>query len=85
MLKPGGRLVYSTCSLEPEEGELQIATLLRRNPDMKRVPIEAAEIGGLGECLTPEGNVRTLPTHMPNGDPRLAGLDGFFISRLQRK
>ena len=41
LLKPGGRLVYCTCSLEPEEGEAQIAALLRRNPDIARVPIAA--------------------------------------------
>jgi 16S rRNA (cytosine967-C5)-methyltransferase len=85
MLKPGGRLVYSTCSLEPEEGEQQIATLLRRNPDLKRLPISADEIGGISECVTQEGDIRTLPAHLANGDPRLAGLDGFFVARLQRK
>lgn len=85
MLKPGGRLVYCTCSLEAEEGPAQIAALLRRNPDMVRVPIDADEIGGMSQCLTSEGDVRTMPVHLPNSDPRLAGLDGFFMARLQRK
>jgi 16S rRNA (cytosine967-C5)-methyltransferase len=85
LLKPGGRLVYSTCSMEPEEGEAQIAALLRRNPDMARVPVTADEIGGLAECITAEGDVRTLPPRWPNEDPRLAGLDGFFAARLTRK
>jgi 16S rRNA (cytosine967-C5)-methyltransferase len=35
--------------------------------------------------VTPEGDLRTLPAHLANGDPRLAGLDGFFVARLQRK
>ncbi len=85
LLKPGGRLVYCTCSLEPEEGPAQIAALLRRNPDMARAPVGAAEIGGLAECLTEEGDVRTLPTALPNEESRLAGLDGFFIARLERR
>ena len=85
LLKPGGRLVYCTCSLEPEEGEAQIAALLRRNPDMARVPISADEVGGLAGCVTAEGDVRTLPSFLPNEDPRLAGLDGFFAARLVRK
>ncbi len=84
-LKPGGRIVYSTCSLEPEEGEAQIAALLRRNPDVVRAPIEAGEIGGLTECLTADGDLRTLPSHLPAEDPRFAGLDGFFASRLVRR
>ena len=85
LLKPGGTLVYCTCSLEPEEGPAQIAALLRRNPDMARAPVEAAEIGGLSDCLTPEGDVRTTPDALPNEDPRLAGLDGFFVARVTRR
>lgn len=85
LLKPGGRLVYSTCSMEPEEGEAQIAALLRRNPDMARLPVTADEVGGLTECINADGDVRTLPLMLPNEEPRLAGLDGFFASRLVRK
>jgi 16S rRNA (cytosine967-C5)-methyltransferase len=85
MLKPGGRLVYSSCAIEPEEGEAQIAALLRRNPDMARVPVTADEIGGLADCVSETGDVRILPCNMPNDDPRLSGLDGFFASRLMRK
>jgi 16S rRNA (cytosine967-C5)-methyltransferase len=85
MLRPDGRLVYCVCSLEPEEGEAQIAALLRRNPDVARVPIEAAEIGGLTQCLTPDGDLRTLPSHLPDAEPRRAGLDGFFAARLVRR
>jgi 16S rRNA (cytosine967-C5)-methyltransferase len=85
LTKPGGLIVYCTCSLEPEEGEGQIAALLRRNPDVKRVPIEAAEIGGLTECVNAVGELRTLPSHMQGASPRQSGLDGFFAARLQRK
>jgi len=85
LTKPGGIIVYCTCSLEPEEGETQIAALLRRNPDVRRVPIDASEIGGLAECLTPAGELRALPCHLQASEPRLSGLDGFFAARLQRR
>ena len=81
-LKPGGMLVYCTCSLEPEEGEQAIATLLAAEPAMHRVPIEASEVAGLTEILTAEGDLRTLPCHLPRPDPRLGGLDGFYAARL---
>ena len=85
LLAPGGRLVYCTCSLEPEEGEMQITALLRRNPDLVRLPIRPDEVGGLAECLNAEGELRTLPCHLPNETARLAGLDGFFAARLGRR
>ena len=85
LLKPGGRLVYCTCSLEPEEGEVQISALLRRNPDVVRLPIEPQEVGGMSECITDSGDLRTLPTHLWTDDARLSGLDGFFAARLERR
>ena len=85
LLRAGGCLVYCACSLEPEEGEMQIAALMRRNPDMMRSAITAQEIGGWAECLNPQGELRTLPSHLQGDDPRLAGLDGFFAARLVRR
>ena len=82
LLKPGGTLVYCTCSLEPEEGEQAIAALLAAEPAMRRAPVEAGEVAGLAEILTPEGDLRTLPCHLPHADPRLSGLDGFYAARL---
>jgi len=82
LARPGGEIVYCVCSLEPEEGEAQIAALLRRNPDVRRLPITAEEIGGLSECLTPAGDLRTLPCHLWSDNPRRSGLDGFFAARL---
>jgi 16S rRNA (cytosine967-C5)-methyltransferase len=82
LLKPGGTLIYCTCSLEPEEGEQAVATLLAAEPALRRVPIAAAEVAGLDEILNPEGDLRTLPCHLPHADPKLGGLDGFFAARL---
>jgi 16S rRNA (cytosine967-C5)-methyltransferase len=82
LLKPGGMLVYCTCSLEAEEGEQPIAALLAAEPALRRVPIDPSEVAGLGEIINADGDLRTLPCHLPNADPRLGGLDGFFAARL---
>ncbi|MDE3175347.1 MAG: RsmB/NOP family class I SAM-dependent RNA methyltransferase [Pseudomonadota bacterium] len=84
LTRKGGTIVYSTCSLEPEEGEAQIAALLRRQPDVSREPIRADEIGGLAECITPLGDLRTLPCHLQAATARQSGLDGFFAARLRK-
>ncbi|NIX75336.1 16S rRNA (cytosine(967)-C(5))-methyltransferase RsmB [Microvirga terricola] len=82
LLKPGGRLVYCTCSLEAEEGEIQAEAFLNRHPEMKREPITPDEIGGMTECLTPAGDLRTLPCHLDLPDHDRSGLDGFFAARF---
>jgi 16S rRNA (cytosine967-C5)-methyltransferase len=82
LLKPGGTLVYCTCSLEPEEGEPAISALLATESAVRRAPIEAGEVAGLSEILNQEGDLRTLPCHLPHQDPRLGGLDGFYAARL---
>jgi 16S rRNA (cytosine967-C5)-methyltransferase len=82
LLKPGGTLVYCTCSLEPEEGEQTIAALLAAESSVSRVPIDAGEVAGLTEIINPDGDLRTLPCHLPNPDPRLGGFDGFYAARL---
>jgi 16S rRNA (cytosine967-C5)-methyltransferase len=84
LVKPGGTLVYCTCSLEREEGEDQIAALLARNSGFRRDPIRAEEVGGQAEFLTAGGDLRTLPCHWPDEDARMAGLDGFYAARITR-
>jgi 16S rRNA (cytosine967-C5)-methyltransferase len=84
LVKPGGTLVYCVCSLEPEEGEQQISALLARNPDIGRKPIESSEVCGHAEFVTADGDLRTLPLHLPDSDPHWAGLDGFYAARLVR-
>jgi 16S rRNA (cytosine967-C5)-methyltransferase len=82
LLKPGGTLVYCTCSLEPEEGEHAIADLLATDSRMRRAPIDPSEVAGLAEIVIADGDLRTLPCHLPHDDPRLGGLDGFYAARL---
>jgi 16S rRNA (cytosine967-C5)-methyltransferase len=83
LLKPGGRLVYATCSLERDEGEGQIERFLARHPKMQRIAIRAEEVGGVSELVTPAGDLRCLPCHLASSDTRMAGMDGFFAARLQ--
>ena len=80
IVKPGGLLVWSTCSLEPEEGEHQIERLLAAGAPLRREPIGADEVGGLAEILSDAGDVRSLPCH----GAAFGGLDGFHIARLRR-
>lgn len=81
MLKPGGRLVYCTCSLEPEEGEAQVEAFLKRTPEAIRLPVGAGELPGLADAITADGDVRTRPDMWANE----GGLDGFYIARLIRR
>ena len=80
MVKPGGMLLYCTCSLEPEEGPDRIGRLLARGAPLARVPIRVEDVAGLEGLLTPEGDLRTLPIHLPE----LGGMDGFYAARLRR-
>lgn len=85
LVKPGGRIVYCTCSLEPEEGEAQVAAFLRRNPDFRRAPVEAGEGGVMAQFINADGDLRTLPHFLPHDEPRLSGIDGFYAARLLRQ
>jgi 16S rRNA (cytosine967-C5)-methyltransferase len=80
MLAPGGVLVYAVCSLEPEESEAQIASLLARNNMVRPVPLKQDEVPGTATFITKDGFLRTTPAHWPEH----GGLDGFFAARLVR-
>jgi 16S rRNA (cytosine967-C5)-methyltransferase len=84
LTKPGGVLVYCSCSLEPEEGIEIVHDLLSHTPNLVRRPISADEVHSHSEWLTADGDLRTLPCHLPDPDSRMAGLDGFYAARLQR-
>jgi len=77
-VRPGGRLVYCVCSLEPEEGEAQVEAFLQARSDFRIDPILAGEGGAPTASLTREGTLRILPPH------RLGGTDGFFVARMTR-
>jgi 16S rRNA (cytosine967-C5)-methyltransferase len=75
-VKPGGRLVYCVCSLEPEEGEQQVEGFLKRHPDFRLQPIAAGEGGAPAASITANGCLRLLPFHLDGGG------DGFFAARF---
>jgi 16S rRNA (cytosine967-C5)-methyltransferase len=77
-LKPGGRLVFCTCSLLPEEGEAQLAAALARHPGLSvvRPDLTGIEPG----WITPEGGLRLRPDYWADR----GGMDGFFMVCLQQ-
>lgn len=76
-VKPGGTLIYATCSLEQAEGEEQVSTFFDLHPGWTVEPARADE---LPEAVAPDGNgfIRTLPDILADA----GGLDGFFVARL---
>jgi len=82
LLKPGGTLVYSTCSLEPEEGEAQVAALMARNPALRLDPIRPDEPFGETQWTKDSGCLRTFPFELALDSPEWSGMDGFFAARL---
>jgi 16S rRNA (cytosine967-C5)-methyltransferase len=81
MVKPGGLLVYAVCSLQPEEGQQRIHALLSADDRVERLPLTPGELPGFEDCLTPEGDLRSLPCHLAGQ----GGLDGFYACRLRRR
>jgi 16S rRNA (cytosine967-C5)-methyltransferase len=88
LVKPGGRLIYCVCSLEPEEGRDVVAAFLAETEGFARLAVAAAEIDGEPGWITPEGDLRTLPCHAPQladgSGPADGGMDGFYVARLVR-
>ena len=84
LTRPGGTIVYCTCSLEPEEGEDLVSAVAEQDGRVRRKPITAAEFPDLEEFVTARGELRTLPCDWAHPDPRMLGLDGFFAARLER-
>ncbi|MBV9078934.1 MAG: RsmB/NOP family class I SAM-dependent RNA methyltransferase, partial [Methylobacteriaceae bacterium] len=85
LVRPGGRLVYCVCSLEPEEGEAQAEAFLARHPVYARAPVHPAMLGGEAALLNPAGDLRTAPDLWPSIDGARGGLDGFFAARFVRQ
>lgn len=80
LVKPGGRLVYCTCSLLPDEGECQIDDLLEVHPEMT-VDRTALDLPGVEDAWrTEEGGLRLRPDYWAEA----GGMDGFYIAVLKK-
>ncbi|MFK3667683.1 RsmB/NOP family class I SAM-dependent RNA methyltransferase [Ochrobactrum teleogrylli] len=88
LVKPGGVIVFSNCSLHPLEGE-EMARKAAENPLLEPFPITVDDCAGLEGLITSEGYLRSTPADLPperfNGDPHRAGMDGFFAARFKRR
>ncbi len=80
LLKPGGRMAYCTCSLLPDEGEVQIESALAAAPDM-RIDRAALALPGVDPgWISEEGGLRLRPDFWPDH----GGMDGFYIACLRK-
>lgn len=80
MLAPGGRLVYCTCSLLPDEGECQVEDALAKHENMK-TDVEALKLPGIDPAwITEEGGLRLRPDYWADK----GGMDGFYIAVLRK-
>jgi 16S rRNA (cytosine967-C5)-methyltransferase len=84
LVRPGGRIVFSNCSLDPLEGEGLYGAFLRETPGLAADPVRPGEVPGVDAFLTPEGTLRTTPADLDLGSPAISGLDGFFAARMRR-
>ena len=78
-LRPGGRLVYCTCSLYPEEGEAQIEAARRRHKTL-RVDLAGLQVPGIERDWIGQQGLRLRPDYWADQ----GGMDGFFISVLRK-
>ena len=78
-VRPGGLLIYATCSLEPKEGEAQVEAFLAARGDYAIDPVLPDELPS-GMVAHPRGWLRTLPGTLAE----VGGCDGFFIARMMR-
>jgi 16S rRNA (cytosine967-C5)-methyltransferase len=81
LLRPGGRLVICTCSLQPDEGENWLARGLEHLPDLELDPIRPIELPELEDAILENGAVRLTPNMWADK----GGIDGFFIARLRKR
>lgn len=79
LVRPGGIIVYCSCSLQPEEGPDRIAALLESGAPVTQDAISRDEIIGSEEWISSDGVLRCLPCHLAD----LGGMDGFFAARLR--
>lgn len=80
LLKPGGRLVFSNCSIDPSEGEDVVDRVLADIPGLRLVAINPSDWPGLETAITPRGEFRTTPAMLA----KQGGLDGFYAAVIAK-
>lgn len=83
VVKPGGLVVFSNCSLDPMEGEEMVDRLVAAGL-CHRVPVDSTRFPGLTDAVTAKGEIRTTPAMLPATDGFAGGLDGFYAAVLRR-
>ena len=85
LVKPGGRLVFALARFSRKKARHRLRLSSRGIRTSRWRRSMPAEVAGLSELLTPAGALRTLPCHSFGSDPMLAGMDGFFAARFERR
>lgn len=78
LVKSGGTIVFSNCSLDPSEGERMVAQVLASDPSLERVPTLASDFPGLEIAINADGDLRTTPD-------MFGGVDGFYAAVLRKR
>jgi 16S rRNA (cytosine967-C5)-methyltransferase len=84
IVKPGGIIVFSNCSLDPLEGEEMVARVVASTSGVSIVPVAPDMLPGLEEAITAAGEVRTTPAMLRGDLPGESGLDGFYACVIRR-
>ncbi|MET0171807.1 MAG: RsmB/NOP family class I SAM-dependent RNA methyltransferase, partial [Agrobacterium vaccinii] len=78
LVKSGGLIVFSNCSLDPSEGEDMVAKVLAGSPYLERVPVSAQDFPGMEHAVNADGDLRTTPD-------MFGGVDGFYAAVLRKR
>ena len=80
MVRPGGTIIFATCSLQPEEGPILIDDFLNSFTNVRRDPLDDYAKFLTPNMITKDGDLRTFPHFLSDH----GGMDGFFAARLIR-
>lgn len=78
LVKPGGLVVFSNCSLDPSEGEAMVARVLESDSGVERVAVVPEALPGMEIAISSHGDLRTTPD-------MFGGVDGFYAAVLRRR
>ncbi len=84
VVKPGGFVVFSNCSLDPLEGEEMVARVLETRSDVQLEQLDSDLFPELKEAFTERGEIRTTPAMLSRQRASESGMDGFYAAKLTR-